>query len=183
MKTGTLALALLLLTVAGAAADPRSDALAGVSRCQAIADDRTFLDCVYGAMQPLRAQLNLPPAPSSQVSLVPPVVLTPSPAPAAPPARAAAPARNGGMLSGLFGSGRTEVAAQRMTAYRFDRGGLFTVTLANGQTWRQVDGDTFLAHWHGQAGGYVVTIRGGAFGSFNLQVRGDGAAYKVTRVR
>jgi hypothetical protein len=183
MKTGTLALALFLLTVAGAAADPRSDALAGFSRCQAIADDRVFLDCVYGAMQPMRGKLGLPPAPASQVSLVPPVVLTPSPTPAAPPARTAAPVRNGGMLSGLFGSGRIEVADQPMTGFRFDRQGFFTVTLANGQVWRQVEGDTSLAHWHGVPGSYRVTIRSGALGSFNLQVKGDPSGFKVARVR
>src|SRR5690349_14585965 len=90
--TSVRPLALGLLLVCGAMtpvlADPRSDALAGATRCQSIADDRMFLNCVYGAMQPLRAALGLPPAPPSQVSLVPPASF-----PTAPPSasRAAAP--------------------------------------------------------------------------------------------
>lgn len=177
MKTATLAFALLCLAATGAAADPRSDALAGVSRCQAIADNRTFLDCVYGAMQPLRAELGLPAAPASQVGLVPPGILTPSAAP-----RAAAPARDRGLLGGLVGGG-TSVAAQRMAGFSFDKNGLFTVSLADGEVWQQVSGDNSLAHWHGSPGNYSVTIRGGVFGSFNLQVKGDATVFRVRRLR
>src|ERR1700744_1647390 len=64
-------LGLLALTLP-ALAGPRDDVLYGISRCGGIADDRTWLDCVYGAAQPMRAQLGLPPAPVSQQKLVPP---------------------------------------------------------------------------------------------------------------
>src|ERR1700761_4863169 len=57
-----------------AMAGPRDDVLYGVSRCGGIADDRTWLDCVYGAAQPMRAQLGLPPAPAAQQKLVPPAM-------------------------------------------------------------------------------------------------------------
>jgi hypothetical protein len=40
-------------------------------RCDSITDERTWLDCYYGAAQPVRADLGLPPAPVSQQSLVP----------------------------------------------------------------------------------------------------------------
>src|SRR6187551_3725778 len=58
-----------------AQADPRSDVLAGIQRCGVINDDRVWLDCVYGANQPMRARLGLAPAPEFQQRLVPPVQL------------------------------------------------------------------------------------------------------------
>jgi hypothetical protein len=176
-RAAAMTCALVGLGVAGAAADPRSDSLAGVSRCQSVADDRAFLNCVYGAMQPMRAQLGLPPAPASQTGLVPPVTLMPQQAP-----RVAAP-RNEGMLGGLFAGSRTEVQPQRMTAFRFDKNGMFTVSLDNGETWRQVSGDTSMAHWHGRPSDYIVTIRSGVFGSFNLLAKGDPTTFKVVRVK
>lgn len=177
-------LALLCAAPMTAAADPRSDALAGAARCQAIADDRVFLNCIYGAMQPLRTELGLAPAPPAQTGLVPPATLPMVPAPA-PMARAAPspPARNAGIVGGLLGSGKTEVAPQRMTAFSFDAQGFFTVTLADGAVWKQLDGDLARAHWHGNAVDLVVTVRAGALGAHVLQVRGQSATYKVIRLR
>src|ERR1700749_2359927 len=57
-----------------AMAAPRDDVLFGISRCGGIADHRTWLDCVYGAAQPMRSKLGLPPAPASQQALVPPPI-------------------------------------------------------------------------------------------------------------
>lgn len=176
-------LAFLLAAPVAAAADPRSDALAGAARCQSIADDRIFLNCIYGAMQPLRGELGLAPAPPAQTGLVPPATLPMVPAPA-PMARAAAPpVRNDSVMGGLLGSGRTEVAPQRMTAFSFDAQGFFTVTLADGTVWKQLDGDLARAHWHGNAAELVVTVRAGALGAHVLQVRGQSATYKVIRLR
>src|SRR6201999_2725887 len=76
-----------------ALAGPRDDVLFGVSRCGGIADDRTWLDCVYGAAQPMRSKLGLPPAPTSQQALVPPPV--PGQAAPAMAAATAAPTING----------------------------------------------------------------------------------------
>src|SRR5260221_4702083 len=67
-----------------ARADTRDDVVAGVQRCGVIHDNRVWLDCVYGAQQPMRAELGLPPAPEFQQRLVPPVQLgTAQPAPRA----------------------------------------------------------------------------------------------------
>lgn len=52
-----------------AQARPRDDVMAGAYRCGAIADDRQWLDCFYGAAQLVRAQLGLPPAPKAQQRL------------------------------------------------------------------------------------------------------------------
>lgn len=173
-----LGLAWLCAAFAPAAADPRSDALAGAARCQVIADDRTFLNCLYGAMQPLRASLGLAPAPTAQTGLLPPATPPMPPTPASRPA----PPRSDGMTGGLLG-GKTEVAPQRMAGFDFDHNGFFTVTLADGTVWKQLDGDTARAHWSGAPADLVVTVRSGAFGAHVLQVRGQAATYKVIRLR
>jgi hypothetical protein len=62
------------LVIGAAQADTREDVLNAISRCGGISNDRTWLDCVYGAAQPMRGQLGLTPAPASQQALVPPAV-------------------------------------------------------------------------------------------------------------
>ena len=59
----------VLLAAQPAASRPRDDALAGAFRCSVIADSRQWLDCYYGAAQPVRAALNLGPALAAQVRL------------------------------------------------------------------------------------------------------------------
>jgi hypothetical protein len=54
---------------APAQARPRDDALAGAFRCAAIAESRLWLDCYYGAVQPVRAGLGMPPALAAQIKL------------------------------------------------------------------------------------------------------------------
>jgi len=60
---------LLLLAAQPAAGRPRDDALAGAFRCSVIADSRQWLDCYYGAAQPVRNALSLAPALAAQVRL------------------------------------------------------------------------------------------------------------------
>jgi hypothetical protein len=52
-----------------AQARPRDEALSGAFRCAVIADSRAWLDCYYGAAQPVRAALGMPPALAGQVKL------------------------------------------------------------------------------------------------------------------
>jgi hypothetical protein len=54
---------------APAQARPRDDALSSAIRCGAIADSRQWLDCYYGAAQPMRVALGLAPALAAQVQL------------------------------------------------------------------------------------------------------------------
>jgi len=159
-----------------AAANPRDDMLDGISRCNSISDDRGFLDCVYGAAQPLRAELGLSPAPESQTRLVPPI------------AREAVPMAQSskdqpGIFGALFGSGKVEVQLQPMVSYTFRKGGYFVVTLSNGQIWRQLDSDVSFANWRRPASSYYVTIRSGSMGSYNLEVKNQIGLYKVERIR
>ncbi len=176
--------ALFLSAMAAAAsASPRDDMLAGISRCGAIADDRTFLDCVYGAAQPMRAELGLSPAPQSQTRLVPGNVVT---APSPPPTSAAM-ARpqpdQRGILSQAFAEGTVVARPQAMKAFTLDSRGYFTATLSNGQVWRQLDDDPNQAHWNKGASNYVATVTTNASGGFNMEVTGEVGLYKVARVR
>jgi hypothetical protein len=66
-----------------------------------------------------------------------------------------------------------------LSSYSFGRGGFFTVKLANGQTWHQVDGDTNQAHWKKLASTYTARITRGFLNSYNLQVKGLPGKYKV----
>ena len=53
-----------------ALADAREDVVSGLTRCANLTDDRQWLDCYYGAAQPMRAWLGLSPAPQSQLKLL-----------------------------------------------------------------------------------------------------------------
>lgn len=140
-------------------AEQRDAVLAEASRCYTLGDDLEWLNCYYAAAQPLRASLGL------------------SPASRQPP-------------SGSFGLPPKPVVAREATStssamadYKFDSFGKFTVRLADGQIWRQLASDTTLAHWLKSAADYVVDVRKGAFGSFNLSVEHVGGVYKVERLQ
>lgn len=187
-----------LLVVASVAAslpawaDARQDMLAGISRCAGLPDDRTFLDCVYGAAEPMREKLGLPPAPGFQTRLVPPAAgqssLLP---PMASPARASAsgqvasapPSQKNanGLFGNLFNSGSEETL--RMASYSFNPRGLFTVTLSNGQVWHQRASDTAFANWGAKPADYYVTVRAESTGGYSLSVRGDDGLYRVEPAR
>ena len=183
----TILLFLSVLCASPALAGPRDDSLAGVSRCAALPDDRTFLDCVYGAMQPMRAQLGLQPAPPTQQRLVPPAYLPSRGAP--PPSAQAAPFQpvptqsesannSGGIFTGMFAGN-----ALHMLSYTFDKRGLFTVTLSDGSVWQQDANDSNFAHFSGKAPNYTVTLHQGDFGKSRMDVRGEGGPYLVERLR
>src|SRR5579871_2295493 len=139
----------VLAAPALAESDPtRDDVIANVERCGGITDNRVWLNCFYGAAQPMRAQLGLPPAPESQVALAknPPVP--------PPPARKK---DDGGWL-GLgslnpFGSSEEDdfkTGTSRLASFSFGKDGLFTATLSDGEVWKQSPYDDLRAHWSGQ---------------------------------
>jgi hypothetical protein len=184
MKRELILAALSLATVSiPVRADTRSDILAAFNRCGVFSDNRTWLNCVYGAVEPMRSELGLPPAPASQTNLVPNA--TPMPQIAPPSAPAPAPARRndsgGGFFSFLLG-GQPILTNVPLTSYSVDHDGLFTITLSNGQVWREQEGSP-TPHWHGPASGYVASISKGALDSDNLMIVGEGITYKAKRVR
>jgi hypothetical protein len=163
-------------------AGTRDDVIAGVDRCGVIHDDRVWLDCVYGAQQPMRAQLGLPPAPEFQQRLVPPLGAM---MPAQPPravARRAPPRKKDGFFTTLIGEATPE-AVSRMASYRYDKNGAFVVTLDNGQEWRQTDVVGGTVSWVKPPASYMVTISPGAFGSYSLHTDNSPHSFKVERVK
>ena len=243
MGEADMRLALMLLFAAaltsGAEARPRDDAMVGAFRCAVVADSRQWLDCYYGAAQPVRAQLGLPPAMAAQTRLAmsPPgggaiqgeairdQVMTeaarcisangdrqwldcyygaarpmrvqlglavsaqaPAPLPVAATRKPAGPPpmpRGRGMFAGFFTDMAPVVKNMAVTSYEFEGDGGFTITLADGQVWKQADEDPIYhrAHWREPASTLHVTVAPGAMNSFNLRVAGEEQLYKVHRIR
>lgn len=155
----------------------RDQVMAGAGRCTGVSEDRPWLDCYYAAANPVRGLLGLPLTPGA----VPP---PPGPALAAASARAPTPGvtkNNPGWFGEILGMPNVKVTS-RMETYRFHGDQHFTVTLANGQVWEQTDGETYKAHWNKQPHFYTVIITGGAFGTYNLNVKDAAGRYKVKRI-
>ena len=165
-------------------ADTRDEIVASIQRCRVMNDKRAWLDCVYGAIQPMRAELGLQPAPEFQQRLVPP----PQTATAAPPppvhttnARPPAPRRKAGFFDNLLNAPPASVS--RMASYRYERNGAFVVALENGQQWRQTDAEGGTVSWRKPPANYTVTITEGAFGSYSLRTSDSRRAYRVEPVK
>ncbi len=192
MKIGKTILMLacggIAIAASQARADTRGDVLTGIQRCGVIHDDRLWLDCVYGANQPMRAQLGLPPAPEFQQRLVPPPGLAAPPpqlgavAPPAQPASAPAPRKKPGFFQVLVGNAPPETVS-RMVSYRYDKSGAFIVTLENGQEWRQTNVIEGSVNWIKSPSAYMVTVAPGTFGNFSLYTDDSPRKYKVERVK
>jgi hypothetical protein len=179
MRRRYLLIALLLLPQIAAAEPTRDEVMDAAGRCAGIADNRTWLDCFYGAAQPMRALLALPPAPLAQTRLVPP------PGAAylgANGNRSGAAEKSSGFLGDILGSSKPIASDVPMASYKFARDGTFTVVLTNGQTYRQEQSDLVFANWKRPANSYLVTIEGAA-DKFILRIRGErGAIYRVRRM-
>ena len=180
-----LATAILAMFSGPAFADTRDDVMAGMQRCRAFPDDRTWLECTYGAQQPMRAKLGLQPAPDYQQRLVPPAttaVTSPAPAAIAPPgvnaapqpAAAPVPNRRASLMQVLTGSA-PPVATSVIASVVYDANDAFLVTLQNGQTWRQLNAG--MAPKTKFKPGTKVTIRPAALGTYNMSAYGR--TYKV----
>jgi hypothetical protein len=165
-------------------ADTRDDVMAAMQRCRTVLDDRAWLDCAYGAEQPMRAKLGLPPAPEYQQRLVPPVSQS-QPRMAAPLAdngMTAArplplPRRRASLMQVLTGTAQP-VAASGIAAVRYDSQGAFVLTLENGQSWRQTDIESGVKAR--PKIGAKVTVTPAAMGSYNLQMEKVTHIFKVS---
>jgi hypothetical protein len=161
------------------AADIRDAVLLGASRCNDRNGDRQWLDCYYAAAEPMRAFLNLRPVPELPATIQ-----------AEGDSRhqtAFDVSRKPDNADDSFGldkdSHRTKILSARMISFTFDKKGIFTLTLSNGQVWRQLSGDTSFAHWTELPSKYNVSISRGLLGSYNLKVRNDPGMFKVHRIR
>jgi len=97
------------------------------------------------------------------------------------PPSPSSPQQRPSLVAELLGMSGNSIVS-RMESYSFDHYGNFTVTLANGQVWRQLEGDSSKAHWRKPASSYAISITGGAFGSHNFEVKGSTGKFKVRRV-
>ncbi len=189
MRKLIIAMAACAAATPGAAlADARDEVIAGVTRCAALTDDRQWLDCYYGAAQPLRAQLGLSPAPQAQIKLL--QSQSGAGTSALPGTTARAAVRSGPppmpKRSSLFTvfSGEDLVSNAPLRSYDIN-GGAFTVTLNDGQVWTQTAEDAAKrpVRWRQPADSMRVSISQGAMGTFNLIVGDENRSYKVKRVR
>ena len=167
-------------------ADAREDVVAGLTRCANLTDDRQWLDCYYGAAQPMRAWLGLSPAPQAQLKL-----LQTQPQTAAIPTTVSRAATRSGPppmpkhsgLLDMFG-GDDVINNTPIKSYEVGNDG-FTITLPDGQVWQQTDDDAAKnpVRWRQPASSMRVTIRQGAMRSFNLVLNDENQHYKVKRIR
>jgi hypothetical protein len=174
---------ILIVLPTSAMADVRGEVMAGMAQCSSIADDRVWLDCIYGSAQPMRAHLGLTPAPQWHGPVGP---SAPGPGMPVPPPRDNKPDRLVEQSPPEFGlpvpSPAVAGIRERMVSYQFNTQHRFTVVLANGQVWQQLSGDTTDADWSKAASSYTVSISRGALSSYNLRVNGEGGSYKVVRI-
>ena len=174
-------------------ADAREDVVNGMTRCAALQDDRQWLDCYYGAAQPMRAWLGLSPAPQSQLKLLQ-QTSQPSAAPAgavplpATVTRAAVragppPSPKRSAIFNVFG-GSDVVNNAPIQSYQVTAKG-FVVTLPDGQVWKQTEEDASKSpvDWREPASSMRVTITQGALHSFNLVMGDENRHHKVVRVK
>ena len=175
-------------------ADAREEVVRGMTRCAAYTNDREWLDCYYGAAQPMRAWLGLAPAPQAQLKLLEgtPQNAASAPMPAPLPATVTRAVTRSGpppkpKSSGIFDvfGGSDVVRNQPIQSYEVGRDGAFTITLPDGQVWQQTDDDAakYPVRWRDPASSMRVTISQAAMHTFNLVVNDENRHHKVKRVR
>ncbi len=168
------------LLVPPALGDTRDDVYAAAQRCRILQDDRAWLECIYGAQQPMRARLGLPPATEVQQRLVPSAGSSPALATApqrALPVQQPQPSvhHRASIMQILTGSA-PPVAVSVLASVQYDGENAFVATLQNGQVWRQVNG---LGARAPLKVGTRITITPGAMGSYNLKAGDTSHTYKV----
>ncbi len=148
--------------------------------CNDTAEDRAWLNCYYAAAQPMRIVLGLTPAPQSQPQTRTAIAAPPPPRPATP---TSAPPEFGLRPPPSYTLPANQRDVSRLAAYSYDPHHIITITLANGEVWRQLRGDIDTLKLKKPASAYVATISRGALGSYNLHIAGLAGGYKVERVQ
>jgi hypothetical protein len=172
---GKFAVAALIALLGGTAAQAQDTLPSQLTACLQITGMLQRLACYD------RVAHTLGPAPRSAPAQRPVTVTAPV-AMAAPPVVAAPSGLGSERLP------RTTTAAPRrsqqlvagVAGITYDARGRFTVTLDNGQVWRQLEGDTTML-----SGSRISTVRisRGALGSYDLNVVGRNASYRVSRLQ
>lgn len=183
-----------LLPVTGALAQTRADAMAAVLRCTAIANDTARLACYDKAAGQTRSALArpaaAPPPPPEQDSdeddgghwLEKTFGTVPDRAPQTSVAQFGSETLTSKFAQPGHIRGDTVNAVEAgMIRYVF-RGGLITVTLDNGQVWRQIPGDPPVGYLARPASSYRATIKRGWGGSYIMTLSGLHRRIHVLRI-
>jgi hypothetical protein len=174
---------LLFVLVSATAAAAQDSLPAQLTACLAISGMLQRLACydrVAHSLGPLPrsalVQRPAPPPPAAYV--VPPAAV------AAPPVIASAPPIGLGSERLPRTASAAPRRAQELIAHvasvAYDPHNRFTVTLDNGQVWRQLEGDTAILRGARNA---TVRISRGALGSYDLNIVGRNAIYRVLRLQ
>ena len=192
-RCGALFITFLALS-SPACAGAREDALQAIGKCAGLGDAAARLACYDAAAPRVRAALATPLPPGtpdakdksswfgfdfdSLFGTTPQKQTTPAqfgserlPAPAAAPGAAPAVAEP------------LESIESALTDYAYTPTGRFIIFLANGQVWRQIEGDTDRAYFKRNAADNKVIISRGMLGSYDLKIVGGRGGYKVHRVK
>ncbi len=168
-----LAAGLALMTITPASAqEPLQSQLSG---CLAITGLLQRLACYdkvtreAGIAAPTRPRT---PQPMTATMAPPPVAYVPQ---AAPP-----PSFGGERLPQAVAAARSQKLVAGVSSLTFNPYGRFTITLDNGQVWRQLAGDTTLM---GHQRVTQVEISRGALDSYLMVVRGLNPTYSVSRIK
>ncbi len=200
MKRCIVLAALLAASVPAAQAGPKDDVVDVLAKCTDVTDREDRIECYDKAAPQLRAAAGLAPAPIANPP-VPVAALPPAPVQQYSPAAEPAP-QSQSLLSGLdpFGDDAApppplpaQMAYQpigqeilpitiAVTDYDVPAGSPFTVTLANGQVWRERNGHTEVPRFKAAAAN-VVRIEHGLIGGYDLYLVGYGQIYKVMRIK
>ena len=182
MKLTTKISASLLFVLAAATPAMAQNTLSSqLTACVQITGVLQRLAC-YDRVAHSLGPVPIPRSAPAQRPVAPPVAYAPPIAAAAPPV-AAPPIGLGSERLPRTASAAPR-RAQELTAgiagITYDARGRFTVTLDNGQVWRQLEGDTAVLQG---ARNSTVRISRGALDSYDLNVVGRNASYRVLRLQ
>ncbi len=193
----------VLLAGGQAQAGPRDDVVDVLAKCTDVTDREARIECYDRAAPQLRAAAGLPPVGQVPTQTPLPVQTEAAPQQAAPPPPEASPPppQEGSFLGSLDPFGADAPAAPLpaqmayqpigqeilpltigVTDYDVVPGVPFTVTLANGQVWRERNGHSETPPFKSDGRNYV-RIEHGLIGGYDLYLVGYGRLYKVMRVK
>jgi hypothetical protein len=162
----------------------RDAVMDGVFRCNSL-QGQAWLNCYYGAAQPMRAQLGLSPAPQSQTGLAAraplPGVNVAANNPSGPPPMP----RKSGFLGIMGGGDDLLVRNLPITDYRIQDNGTFRVTLSDGEVWEQTTENAHVhsPHFKGAPTRHTVRVTSGIMDSYDMDFSGVDGFFKVHRLR
>jgi hypothetical protein len=166
-----LAVSAVMLIVITAAHASEAALASAILSCAGLPDEKAQLAC-YNR---IAAELKPGAVPARQAPIAPPQM------PAAPPVQPSDFGKENLPAQAYAPAQRDRIAAKVVdVAYNFFR--IFTVTLDNGQVWRQVDSDTRKARFKNDRT-ETVTITRGFMDSYHLTINGAWGDYTVKRIK